>query len=230
MSIEIQNANGNWEKLARNDGCIMYNKKKQYAQDIRIGEMGDKEIWLELMNTGKNKLWWRNKFIAYLPKEVVDMIRQPVDEYQQMKLYKHISQKFIFDAIMDTGKYVDEKETIGEYITTGVYKWSDKKRNYLHNSQLKYRRRKLTSWSNPRCCGINGKGKRCNLGGTIEKSVPQEWYGNITNIVKNNGREVKHFCKYHEKQYEDPNIHYWQLNYRLKDGYCIKIGDLPEHC
>ena len=239
--IEEMNTNGVWEelpiKLKNNNGGIMYNNKKQYAQDIQLEDKDDKEVFVELTNTGKNHLWWRHKFMPYLPLEVVEKIQSQVEQYQSFNLYKQLSTKFVLDGIMDTGKYkgamYGELERGGFIHNDGnysrpIYRKCENKIHFNTNSELKYKRRTLPTWTKPRCCGHTKKGTRCHLGGTAEKVIKGKWKGNITNIVGRFDMEFKHFCRYHEKEGDDLDTHYNRLGYKERNGYICKVCPLPE--
>lgn len=234
--IEEMNSNGEWTKLKNNNGGLMYNGKT-YAQDIQLEDMDDKEVFVELTNTGKNKMWWRNKFMPYLPLEVVEQIRGQVDTYIAFKMYKQLSNKLAFSKMITPDKFRDQGQ-VGTLVRGGfihndgnysppIHNWKNEFK-YLRNSDLAYKRRTLPSWTKPRCAGHTKKGTRCHLGGTAEARVPDKWKGNITNIVGRFDMELKHFCKYHEKEKEDWDTHYGKLGYVERNGYICKVCALPE--
>ena len=175
----------------------------------------DKDFYLEVFSNGKNKLMWRNKFINYVKDDVKDFLLTPSNEEAVFKFYKQIKSKPLIDI-----KYIEEKKPT----------WK------ITPQELKYNRRSLNSYTLPRCNGFTKDPRstgRCNLGGTNEMKVPLKWKGNITNIVGRFGLEFKHFCKYHEGQFnteEKIDNFYGRLGYIERNGYICKVCKLPEAC
>tara|TARA_R100001594_G_scaffold42115_1_gene74176 strand:- start:235 stop:972 length:738 start_codon:yes stop_codon:yes gene_type:complete len=240
--IEEMNSNGQWEeiscsKLKNNNGGIMYNTKKQYAQDIQLDDMDDKEVFVELTNKGKNKVWWRHKFMPYLPLEVVEQIQSQVQQHTEFKMLKQLSSKLALSNILTPSKFQDRGQ-VGTLVRGGfihndgnysppIYDYTNPFK-HLRNMDLGYKRRTIPDWTKPRCSGHTKKGTRCHLGGTEEKKITGKWKGNITNIVGRFGMEFKHFCKYHAKEGDDLDTHYRRLGYKERNGYICKVCPLPE--